>query len=96
MRDAWKYLLDTAYEPVTLEYFCKLNEFIARNEALEWGRLRTETVGISGTDYMPQIPELGKAAMERFNVLPLDWYNTGDNNALKEFLYENAVLGMAV
>ncbi len=37
MRDAWKYLLDSIYAPVTLEYLCKLNEFIARNEALEFG-----------------------------------------------------------
>ena len=29
---------------------CKLNEYIARNEALEEGKLRTGTVGISGTD----------------------------------------------
>ena len=34
--------------------------------------------------------------MERFNVLLLDWYNTGDNKALKEFLYENAIQGMEV
>ena len=35
MRDAWKYLVKTIDAPVTLEYLCKLNEFIARNEALE-------------------------------------------------------------
>lgn len=56
MRDAWKYLVKTIDEPVTLSYLCKLNEFIARNEALEWGVLRTGTVGISGTDYMPPVP----------------------------------------
>ena len=50
MRDAWRYLLDTINELITLDYLCKLNDFIARNEALEWGKLRTGTVGISGTD----------------------------------------------
>ncbi len=25
MRDAWKYLLNTVDEPVTFEYWCKLN-----------------------------------------------------------------------
>lgn len=44
-------------EPVTLEYFCKLNEFIARNEALEWDKLRTGSVAISGTDYAPPVPQ---------------------------------------
>ena len=53
MRDVWKFLLVSVNEPVTLEYLCKLNEYIARNEALEWGKLRTGTVGISGTDYIP-------------------------------------------
>ena len=57
MRDAWRYLLDTIYEPVTLDYLCKLNELIARNEALEWGKLRTGTVGISGTEYTPPVPK---------------------------------------
>lgn len=57
MRDAWRYMLDTINEPITLEYFCKLNEYVARNEALEWGKLRTGGVGISGTDYRPPVPE---------------------------------------
>ena len=35
MRDAWLYLLKTLDMPLTLEYLCKLNEYIARNEALE-------------------------------------------------------------
>lgn len=69
MRDAWKYLLQTAGEPVTLSYFCKLNEYIARNEALEWGVLRTGTVGISGTDYLPPVPEKEKTAYELEEIL---------------------------
>ena len=66
MRDAWKFLLNTVNETVTFEYWCKLNEYIARNEALEWGKLRTGSVGISGTDYIPPIPEKEKviAALE--------------------------------
>ena len=35
MRDAWKFLLNTVSETITFEYWCKLNEYIARNEALE-------------------------------------------------------------
>ena len=64
MRDAWKFLLGTVKEKVTFEYWCKLNEYIARNEALEWGKLRTGTVGISGTDYEPPVPEKEKAVQE--------------------------------
>ncbi len=57
MRDAWKYMISTLSEPVTFEYWCWLNEYIARNEALEWGKLRTGSVFISCTDYEPPIPQ---------------------------------------
>lgn len=157
MRDAWKFLLSTVSEPVTFDYWCKLNEYIARNEALEWGKLRTGSVGISGTDYEPPVPDkyktvaeleailtdadasttdkalaaftwgargqffwdgnkrtslmlankiliLGGAGimtitdkyMEQFNGLLLDFYNTGESEALKKFLYDNAIQGITV
>jgi len=68
MRDAWKYLLKTVDEPITLDCMCTLNGYIARNEALEWGVLRRGKVGISGTDYLPPVPvredaETGLAAI---------------------------------
>lgn len=154
MRDAWRFLLQTVGDPLTLEYICKLNGFIARNEALEWGKLRTGTVGISGTDYMPPIPsqnavesdltaildndttDTEKALtaflwgargqlfwdgnkrtsmtvankilisagagiltitdkhMEQFNTLLLDYYNTGEGERLKLFLYDNCIQGI--
>lgn len=155
MRDAWKYLLDSIHESVTLEYLCKLNEFIARNEALEWGKLRTGSVGISGTDYEPPVPSretveaelnailsvdttatekalcafawgargqffwdgnkrtsmtlankiliaagaglltITDKHMEQFNSLLLDYYNTGNSDALKQFLYAHCIQGIA-
>ena len=154
MRDAWRFMLTTMNDPVTFEYWCKLNEYIARNEALEWGKLRTGSVGISGTDYMPPVPSeeqvreeliailtadttaTAKALeafvwgargqffwdgnkrtsmtlankilissgvgfltitdkhMEQFNTLLLDYYNTGDSETLKDFLYENTIQGI--
>lgn len=154
MRDAWRFLLNTVDVPVTLDYVCKLNEYIARNEALEWGKLRTGKVGISGTDYIPPIPtqdevesELTKIMCENttetekalnsflwgarrqlfwdgnkrtsmtlankilvssgagmltitdrhmaeFNTLLVDYYNTGEGEALKRFLYDNAIQGV--
>lgn len=154
MRDAWRYLMNTIDQPVTLSYVCKLNEYIARNEALEWGKLRTGTVGISGTDYIPPIPEKEAAEndlndiinkdttatekalnvfvwgaraqlfwdgnkrtsmtlankilisagagimtvtdnnMESFNILLLEYYNTGKSEKLKKFIYDNAIQGI--
>lgn len=155
MRDAWRFMLASMGEPVTFEYWCKLNEYIARNEALEWGKLRTGSVGISGTDYMPPVPAERRARaeleailtadttatakaleafvwgargqffwdgnkrtsmtlankiliaagagfltitdrhMEQFNTLLLDYYNTGDSEALKDFLYEYTIQGIS-
>lgn len=154
MRDAWRFLLQTVADPLTLEYICKLNGFIARNEALEWGKLRTGTVGISGTDYVPPVPsqnavesdltaildndttDTEKALtaflwgargqlfwdgnkrtgmtvankilisagagiltitdkhMEQFNTLLLDYYNTGEGERIKLFLYDNCIQGI--
>lgn len=154
MRDAWRYLMNSTDEPLTVEYICKLNEFIARNEALEWGKLRTGSVGISGTDYKPPVPvyERVKEGLERiltadvsatekalnafawgargqffwdgnkrtsltvankillmhgagiltitdrhmeaFNVELLNFYNTGEADALKRFLYDHAIQGL--
>lgn len=69
MRDAWKFLLNTVDEEVTFEYWCKLNEYIATNEALEWGMLRTGIVGISGTDYEPPVPDRTKTETELTAIL---------------------------
>ena len=69
MRDAWRYLLGTVDTPITLDYLCKLNDYIARNEALEWGKLRTGTVGISGTEYTPPIPEKEQVEKELTQIL---------------------------
>ena len=154
MRDAWRYVLASMDTPVDLDYMCKLNDYIARNEALEWGKLRTGRVGISGTDYQPPIPVYDNAAqelkaildsdssatdkaltafawgarsqlfwdgnkrtslvlanrilieagagmltindrnMEQFNELLVAYYNTGDSEKLKQFLYETAIVGI--
>ena len=137
--------------------WCKLNGYIARNEALEWGKLRTGSVGISGTEYEPPVPEQEQTIyefnkivsdtdstatekaleafvwgvrgqffwdgnkrtsltlankllvsagagimtitdknMEQFNTLLLEYYNSGDSETLKMFLYENAIHGMSI
>ena len=57
LRDAWKYILETLDAPLTLDYICKVNERVSKNESLNWGALRNGTVGVSGTDYVPPIPK---------------------------------------
>ncbi len=57
LRDAWRYVINNIEEPFNLDFICKVNSFVARNESLEWGKLRTGNVGISGTEYIPEIPK---------------------------------------
>lgn len=45
MRDAWRYMLQTTDEPLTLEYICKLNDFVARNE--RWSGESFARVGLA-------------------------------------------------
>ncbi len=72
MRDVWRFLLQSLDQPVDLPYLCTLNGYIARNEALEWGKLRTGRVAISGTDYAPPIPDAKTVAAELQDVLSQD------------------------
>lgn len=54
LRDAWKYCIENVDEKLDLDYICKINELVSRNESLRWGVLRTGTVGVG--DFTPTIP----------------------------------------
>ncbi|MCC8191775.1 MAG: Fic family protein [Ruminococcus sp.] len=85
MRDAWRFLLDSLENPLTLDYICTLNGYIARNEALSWGKLRTGSVGISGTDYLPSVPDFETASIELQAIIEND--TTVTDKALILFLW---------
>lgn len=40
LRDAWKYVINNIEKEFDLSFICKVNEFVARNESIEWGSLR--------------------------------------------------------
>ena len=52
LRDAWNYTLSNIDEEIDLDFICKVNSFVSRNESLEWGVLRTGKVSINGVDYV--------------------------------------------
>ena len=56
LRDAWNYVLTNIDSEINLDFICKVNSYVSRNESLEWGVLRNCTVGINGVDYIPDIP----------------------------------------
>lgn len=68
LRDAWRYMIDNVTDELNLEYICKINSYVARNESLQWGVLRTGKVGISGTDYIPEIPNK-EVVIEKINEI---------------------------
>lgn len=56
LRDAWNYTLSNIDETIDLDFICKINSYVSRNESLKWGVLRDGKVGINGVDYIPDIP----------------------------------------
>lgn len=56
LRDAWNFILTHLDDELDLAFINKVNENISRNESLDWGVLRYGNVGISGTNYRPEIP----------------------------------------
>ncbi len=55
LRDAWRFCIETVGAELTLGYICKINEYISRNESLQWGVLRNGRVGVG--DFIPSVPE---------------------------------------
>lgn len=84
LRDAWKYIITTIEEELSLEYISKINEYVARNESLQWGALRTGKVLISGTEYVPEVPEKNKVKRQIEEILRTENITT---RAIKYMLY---------
>ena len=40
LKDAWKYTIEDIQNNFDLNFICKVNEFVARNESISWGTLR--------------------------------------------------------
>ncbi len=57
LKNAYQYILKLPFDTIfELNIACHINNFIAYNESLEWGVLRTGNVGIHGVDYTSTIP----------------------------------------
>ena len=72
LRDAWNYVLNNINDVTNLDFICKVNSFVSRNESLEWGILRTGKVGISGTSYIPDIPEKMEVENKLSEIMNID------------------------
>ena len=72
LRDAWKFVIANIDEEFNLEFICKINEYVARNESLEWGKLRTGRVEITGTEYIPEVPDKIQVEKEINDILKIE------------------------
>ncbi len=45
LRDAWKFTLSHIDAEINLDFICKINSFVSRNESLEWGVYGMEKLG---------------------------------------------------
>lgn len=71
LRDAWKFVIANIDEEFNTEFICKINEYVARNESLEWGKLRTGRVEITGTEYIPEVPDKIQVEKEIDDILKI-------------------------
>lgn len=72
LRDAWKYVIDNIEENFNLDFVFKINEYVSRNESLEWGKLRSGRVEITGTEYIPPIPDREETQKEIDEILKIE------------------------
>lgn len=72
LRDAWKFVINNINETFDMNFICKVNELVSRNESISWGTLRNGKVEITGTDYIPDIPNKEKVEQDIFNILEIE------------------------
>ena len=68
LRDAWNYVINNVSQKLDVDFISKVNEFVARNESIEWGKLRNGKVVITGTEYIPEIPVYAEV-VEKVNYI---------------------------
>ena len=84
LRDAWKYTINNINEKFDLSFICKINELVARNESISWGTLRNGNVEITGTEYIPEIPNEEKVQKDIEKILKIE---SNTEKAIEYMLY---------
>ena len=84
LRDAWRYCINNFESTTNYDFLCKINEMVSRNESLAWGSLRTGKVGISGTEYIPEVPNEEEVKEKLNRILAM---TDAVEKALESFCY---------
>lgn len=56
LKNAWQWILNYHNVPFNLKISNKINSFVAYNESIDWGSLRTGNTFINGINFQPSIP----------------------------------------
>ena len=72
LKDAWKYVINNIDKKFNIEFICKVNELVARNESIAWGVLRQGEVQITGTNYIPEIPNIENVEQQINDILKIE------------------------
>lgn len=84
LRDAWRYVINNIKEEFNIDFICKVNELVARNESISWGVLRQGSVQITGTEYIPAVPDKQDVKKQIEKILQIE--NTTER-AIEYMLY---------
>lgn len=60
LRDAWNFVINNIEEKFNLDFVCKVNEYVSRNESLEWGKLRKRKSRNNRNSIYPRYTRRGK------------------------------------
>ncbi|MGL4483752.1 MAG: hypothetical protein ACRCUS_02275 [Anaerovoracaceae bacterium] len=60
LKNAWQFLLSNLEVDLNRKFICDVNDYVSRGQSIMWGVLRNGKVSISGTKYIPEIPEKAK------------------------------------
>ncbi len=72
LKDAWKYVINNIDKKFNIEFICKVNELVARNESIAWGVLRQGEVQITGTNHIPEIPNIENVEQQINDILKIE------------------------
>lgn len=85
LRGAWSYMLANFNSEFDVDYICKVNILVFRNENFEGGRIRTKKAKtLAGTSYVPTIPVKAEIVSEISRLLNLE---DAAESAVKLFLW---------
>lgn len=84
LRSAWKFSLKNISAPLDLDFICKVNDNISRNNSVTWGVLRTDSINIGGKNYNIKAPQYDTVTHDIKKILA---EGTATEKALNYFLY---------